>query len=61
MDWIETYPNKLWDWGKYGISCNSFATEKRNFIRKKHCEWFQSHIFEELVSVAFHPSRILFN
>jgi hypothetical protein len=57
MEWIEKYPDKLWNWGE--LSNHSFAIDKQNFIRKQHCKWFQLHIFEELASVVFHPSRII--
>jgi hypothetical protein len=61
LEGIKKYPDKPWEWGQFGISWNSFANCKQKFIRKKHCEWFQSNIFEELVSVVFHPSCCEYN
>ena len=57
MDIVETNPDKPWDW--FMLSYNKFTKEKEMFkLRVKYQKFVQEHLFEELVKIYMHPTRI---
>ena len=62
LDMIEKYPDKPWDW--FRISLNKFGWTIDNVItyynkRKEYTIQLTQHYKEELISVSWHPNRVI--
>ena len=57
MDVLNDFPDKYWDVTE--LLMNTFTKEKEKFdLICKHRNFVQENIFEDVVKIAMHPSKI---
>jgi hypothetical protein len=60
FDIIQSNADESWNWGYNGLSNNKFENHPYfNTYKKKMAKLFHDTIYEELISKACHPRRVL--